>query len=487
MKIKEYANVNEYTEVVDAPYNLTSGEEVLDERPMGFVKGGLQKLGSKLLPGSYGRAMTGKVKLGTQANKLYGDFHEFLGQSGYKSTDDAVRAFLQQSGINVDIDSILKGAAPAPAASKGFNVKLPKKAPPAPAPAPVTESVDNLNRILILSGRSPKKIINEEVALDRAALNKIFMQVAQQQMGGKGGGAPAPAPAPKAPAPTSSAPAPAPAPKAPAPTSSAPAPAPKAPPAPGSGDFGGDGPATAPTVEPPTASPTTSTAPTVEPPAPPPAPAPAPKAPAPAPTATKPPAANPKQSIQDVNKYLNNVAVQAKNPDLTPEQKSELAKELINFMADRKGTPEYDNAIGGAQKLVKNLDSRLTTRIATGKTAVQNPQGIRNPPKAPPAPAPTAPPKASPAPAPTAPTAADPAPRKGFNVDLRQSPAQKKTADLLRAAKASQQTAESKILDRNSYIFLKDVLESTNLTLRDLGYRVSVSESTSDSITLIPR
>jgi len=177
---------------------------------------------------------------------------------------------------------------------------------------------------------------------------------------------------------------------------------------------------------------------------------------------------------------LNNVAVQAKNPDLTPEQKSELAKELINFMADRKGTPEYDNAIKGAQNLVKKLDSRLNTRIATGKTAVQNPQGIRNTPKASPAPpAPTAS-------TPTAPTAADPAPRKGFNVDLRQNPAQKKTADLLRAAKASQ-TAESKILDRNSYIFLKDVLENTNLTLRDVGYRVSISESTSDSITLISR
>ena len=465
MKIKEYAaNVVEYTEVVDAPYNLTSDEEVLDERPMGFVKGGLQKLGSKLLPGSYGRAMTGKVKLGNQANKLYGDFHEFLGQSGYQSTDDAVRAFLQQSGINVDIDSILKKAAPAAPARKGFNVKLPQKTSPAPAAAPVTESI---NRILVLSGRSPKKIINEEVALDRAALNKIFMQVAQQQMGGKGGvGAAAPTniQAPSA-APTTQAPA-AKTPTA-APTTQAPIAAPKVA-APRSGDFGGDGPAAAPAVAPPTSTPPASNAPPVAPPSAEPA-TPAPAVKSPAPTTAKQPAANPKQSIQDVNKYLNNVAVQSKNPDLTPQQRSELAKELINFMADRKGTPEYDNAIGGAQKLVKKLDPRLNTRLATGKTAVQKPQGIRNPPKAPPAPV------AASAPAPKAATAAP-----------QENPAQKKTADLLRAAKASQ-TAESKILDRNSYIFLKDVLENTNLTLRDLGYRVSISESTSDSVTLITR
>jgi len=139
---------------------------------------------------------------------------------------------------------------------------------------------------------------------------------------------------------------------------------------------------------------------------------------------------------------------------------------LINFMADRKGTPEYDNAIGGAQKLVKKLDPRLNTRLATGKTAVQKPQGIRNPPKAPPAPAASAP----------APKAATSAPQE--------TPAQKRTRELGAAGRG---LAESKILDRNSYIFLKDVLENTNLSLRDLGYRVSVSESTSDSVTLITR
>ena len=72
MKIKEYAaNVNEYTEVVDAPYNHKGGEEVLDERPVGFIKGGLQKLGAKYLPGSLGAKMQGKVEVGQQANQLY--------------------------------------------------------------------------------------------------------------------------------------------------------------------------------------------------------------------------------------------------------------------------------------------------------------------------------------------------------------------------------------------------------------------------------
>jgi hypothetical protein len=212
MKINEYAaNVSEYTEVVDAPYNHKGPEQELDERPMGFIKGGLQKLGAKLLPGSYGAKMQGKVETGQQANQLYKEFHTFLGRSGYESTDDAIKAFLKQKGINVDIDSIIKQVAPQAGPS------------PAPAPDPVTESIDQLNRILILSGRSPKNIINETktikkkkvlteaVTLNRGALNKVFMQVAQQMSGGAAdgptGGGPAPSGNPPAP-PSGSPPAP---------------------------------------------------------------------------------------------------------------------------------------------------------------------------------------------------------------------------------------------------------------------------------------
>jgi hypothetical protein len=239
MKINEYAaNVSEYTEVVDAPYNHKGTEQELDERPMGIVKGGLQKLGAKLLPGSYGDRMQGKVEVGQEANQLYKEFNKFLGKSGYKSTDDAIKAFLKQKGINVNIDNIIKQVAPAPAAP-----------PAAPAPAPVAESVEQLNRILVLSGRSPKNVLNETkivkkkvlteaVALNRGALNKIFMQVAQQMSGGAGGEPAASGAAPAAAPAASRASAPAPA----APRSAAPAPQPAA----GGSDFGGDGPAPAP-------------------------------------------------------------------------------------------------------------------------------------------------------------------------------------------------------------------------------------------------
>ena len=527
MKIKEYANVNEYTEIVDAPYNLTGGEEVLDERPMGFVKGGLQKLGSKLLPGSYGKQMKGQVQSGQKANQLYSDFHEFLGQTGYKSTDTALKAFLQQQGINVDVDSIIQSAAPAPAAapaatpapvaSKGFNVKLPQKAP---TPAPVAESINSLNRILILSGRAPKKIINEnknilneEITLDRGALNKIFMQVAQQAARPAAGSN---ASAPAASGSNASAPA--------ASGSSAPAASggigskvagavkgainklstpTVANPAASGGNFGGDGPApaagsSAPPVEPPTSTPAAgSSAPPVTPPA---ASTSAPAAPkAPASGSSAPVAPGPlggtnpgaaaaktagaqKQSTQNMNDYVKNVSSQINAAQTKPE-KIELAKELINFMSDRKGSPEYDNALGSASVVLKKAGlNNMLAPLKGGQTANQKPQGLRNPPAAPKA-APTA------ASAPAEPTSTPAA--GGFKVGADELNSRRKKnqkdADNLAMMQAGKGLNEDRVLHRNSYIFIKKVLENTNLTLKDLGYRVSISESTSDSITLISR
>ena len=541
MKINEY-NVSEYTEVVDAPYNHTGGEEVLDESPMGFIKGGLQKLGAKVLPGSYGKQMKGQVQSGQKANQLYSDFHEFLGQTGYKSTDTALKAFLQQQGINVDVDSIIQSAAPspaaepaaapaatpAPAASKGFNVKLPQKAP---AAAPVAESIDSLKRILVLSGRTPKEIINEnrnilneEIALDRGALNKIFMQVAQQAARpSSGGSAPAAGGGGSSPAAGGSATAAGGGGSSPAAGGSATAAGggigsrvagavkgainklttPTAPkPAAGGGDFGGDSPAPsagggAPPVEPPAAGGSSGGAPPVEPPPSPAAapkapasgspapapkapasgsPAPAPKAPAsgsPAPAApgplggTKPGAAaakaagSQKQSTQNMNDYVKNVSSQINAAKSKPE-KIELAKELINFMSDRKGSPEYDNAMGSAKAVLKNAGlNNMLAPLAGGQTAKQKPQGLRTPPAAP-----KAAPKAK-----AAPVSQD---------DAREK---QRVADLIKR----ESNESSRVLHRNSYIFIKKVLENTDLTLRDLGYRVSISESTSDSVTLISR
>ena len=558
MKIKEYAaNVSEYTEVVDAPYNHKGDEEVLDERPVGFIKGGLQKLGAKVLPGSLGAKMGGKVDTGKQANQLYQEYHTFLGRTGDPANSTSLKAFLQQKGINVDVDSLLGSGAP------------PAAAPTPAATEPVAESIDNLNRMLVLAGRQPKKmitetknvkkkkILTEEVALNRSALNKVFMQIAQKMAGSSagapaagGGGAPSgsPAPAGGGGAPSGS---PAPAGGGGAPSGS---------PAPAGGGFGGEGPAAEPASgggapsgspapaggggAPPVNSPTVGggNAPSGSP-----APAggggiinrikgafkgnpaaggggapsgsPAPAAggggapsgsPAPAggsgsPSGSPTPAAggggklggtNPgaaaakaagsqKQSTQNMNDYVKNVSAQINAAQTKPE-KIELAKELINFMSDRKGSPEYDNAMGSAKAVLKKAGlNNMLAPLGGGQTANQKPQGLRNPPAAP-----KSAPKAQPTPAAAQPAAAPapapetPAPRAGFKVGAKEL---NKTRDMNTMFKSARGLAEDRVLHRNSYIFIKKVLENTDLTLRDLGYRVSISESTSDSVTLIPR
>jgi hypothetical protein len=95
-----------------------------------------------------------------------------------------------------------------------------------------------------------------------------------------------------------------------------------------------------------------------------------------------------------------------------------------------------------------------------------------------------APKTAAPAPA----TAPAPAASKGFKVgadELKQR--RQQNIDNDRETTAGLGYNESRILDRNSYSRLKDLLEKADLNLRDFEYRVSISESTPDSITLIPR
>ena len=303
-----------------------------------------------------------------------------------------------------------------------------------------------------------KKILTEEVALNRAALNKVFMQIAQKMAGSSGGSAPAASGG--------------------APGSS--------PPAAGGGGiinriknaFKGNAGGGSPPPSPPSGSPAPAASGSGSPPPSPPSGSPAPAAGGGGSPPPTPPAAgggklggqtpgadaakaagSQKQSTQNMNDYVKNVSAQINAAQTKPE-KIELAKELINFMSDRKGSPEYDNAMGSAKAVLKKAGlNNMLAPLAGGQTANQNPQGLRNPPKV----------KNKKPGTPTPTPAADP--------DAARE--QKRVDDLIQR--------ESRVLHRNSYIFIKKVLENTDLTLRDLGYRVSISESTSDSVTLISR
>ena len=87
---------------------LVEKKQVVSERPMGFIKQGLNKLGAKFLPGSFGAKAQGRLNTGTVANKLYKDFATYIGQTGYDSNSDAVKAFLKSQGADkeIDVDSI---------------------------------------------------------------------------------------------------------------------------------------------------------------------------------------------------------------------------------------------------------------------------------------------------------------------------------------------------------------------------------------------
>lgn len=132
---------------------LVENNQTISERPMNIIKQGLTKLGAKFLPGSLGAKMQGKLDTGNVANTLYKDFATYLGKTGQQATDDSVRAFLRSKGADKEID---------------------------------------IEKILSSN-------VAETVALNRGALNKIFLQVAQELAKSSGGAAPANT-APSAPA-----------------------------------------------------------------------------------------------------------------------------------------------------------------------------------------------------------------------------------------------------------------------------------------------
>lgn len=88
------------------------------------------------------------------------------------------------------------------------------------------------------------------------------------------------------------------------------------------------------------------------------------------PTTPKPTAVgNP--SVQNLNNYVKGVAAELNKPGA---DKIALTKELINFMADRKGTPEWDNASDSIKVILKraglnpNFANAALQRLQAGQT-----------------------------------------------------------------------------------------------------------------------
>jgi hypothetical protein len=78
------------------------------------------------------------------------------------------------------------------------------------------------------------------------------------------------------------------------------------------------------------------------------------------------------QTTQNINNYIKGAATAIKNAT-DKNQKIALTKELINAMADRKGTPEWDNALGTVKQIIKTggLDPSFAggalSNLAAGK------------------------------------------------------------------------------------------------------------------------
>ncbi len=73
------------------------------------------------------------------------------------------------------------------------------------------------------------------------------------------------------------------------------------------------------------------------------------------------------QATQNINNYVKQTA-QAINQATDKNQKIALTKELVNSMADRQGSPEWDNAVKGVEGIIK----RAGTDPAFANQAVNN-------------------------------------------------------------------------------------------------------------------
>ena len=79
------------------------------------------------------------------------------------------------------------------------------------------------------------------------------------------------------------------------------------------------------------------------------------------------------QTTQNINNYVKQAA-QAINQATDKNQKITLTKELVNSMADRQGTPEWNNAVKGVEGIIKragtdpNFANQAVNNLRSGKT-----------------------------------------------------------------------------------------------------------------------
>ncbi len=83
-----------------------------------------------------------------------------------------------------------------------------------------------------------------------------------------------------------------------------------------------------------------------------------------------------KQTTQNMNQYIQSAA-KTLNATQDKNQKIALTKELVNYMADRKGYPEWDNAVATVQQVIKkgavdpNFANAALGKIKAGQTMAE--------------------------------------------------------------------------------------------------------------------
>lgn len=82
-----------------------------------------------------------------------------------------------------------------------------------------------------------------------------------------------------------------------------------------------------------------------------------------------------KQTLQNINDYVK-AASASINAEPNRDNKLKLVKELVNFMADRHGTPEWNNALGTVKQIIKKSGTDTSNTIAanlqSGKTMTES-------------------------------------------------------------------------------------------------------------------